>query len=894
MGNYTSCCGVGDEGDGGRQKQGAFLRNDSDEDSYDAGASSRENLILLHEKAKLRGGATRRARRTKIQCAPLEIDESFDVPSFPKSESTTEFLLEALDKNFIFDSLDAETKLQFVGAMELEIFDVNDEWVVHQGDEGDYFYVVDEGEIAFHVDAELPKGSVSSTSRRDLIVDDVPPQVGTGSKGCSFGELALLYNTPRAASIRALTSLKLYKIDQLTFRSLVISNGLVERNEVTTLLRSLPALKDLDDSKLQKLVDAVVVIDYKEGDRIVNKGDSGSVMYIVKSGEVMLTDVGHGNARFEDHTLGAGRIFGERALSEEESRGRAANVDALTNCTLIALSKGQIEAALGTLEEVTKNYFLAKYLRTVPILHNLTFDEIERCVRRLTETTFKQGDQITSEGSLFIIQEGHALMMVGCNADDEACRLVKLERDDYFGNPFVKKRPSQHQEKKTFETDTIRVESLMRCLVITSSDIELVIGGEIRSRLFVEHPPGEDACESAAQKYARMRRLSSDLSVKKSKSIPKKIKMSLDKLDKHRILGVGSFGQVWLVTRKDSIDDPSKRTCYALKMISKRLLISQRMIVCAMREKNVMDCINHPLILHLVTSFQDADYLYFVEDLIQGSELFDVLYTQDMIRKPSNGWKSSSFYRSFGNMADRPVRNFGLGIRQAVFYSACVIEAFSYLHNRRIAYRDLKPENVMIDSKGYCVVVDLGFAKVVPLGSKTFTMCGTPEYIPPETIASRGHDHGSDYWSFGCLLYELVSGETPFQSTGVSQLELFKNIIRGKYTFPSKVRYIDEDSADPLDQAMLQWKDLVSRLLVRNPWERLGNLRRGVEDILEHGLYLGVDLNELRGRKIPAPFLPDIKDPDLSSGSNGVAKKFKPEKFRVPLSDEVQELFKGF
>ena len=536
MGNSTSCCRDGIEG----RKHVAFLRNDSDDDSYDERAGSRENLILLHGKAKLRGGVTR-ARRSFIKGAPLEIDELREVPSFPKSESTTEFLLEALDKNFVFDSLDAETKLQFVGAMELEIFDVDDEWVVHQGDEGDYFYVVDEGEVAFHVEAELPKGNVSRTSKRNLQLDDVPPQVGTGSRGCSFGELALLYNTPRAASIRAVTSLKLYKIDQLTFRSLVISNGMAERNEVTNLLRSLPALKDLDDSKLQKLVDAVVVIDYKEGDRIVNKGDSGSVMYIVKSGEVMLTDVGHGNSKFEDHALGPGRIFGERALSEEESRGRAANVDALTNCTLIALSKGQVEAALGPLEELTKKMFLAKYLRTVPLLHNLTFEEIERCVRRLTEKTFKQGEQITSEGSLFIIQEGDALMMFGGNADGEACRLVRLERDDYFGNPFVEKRPSQPQDQ-TFQIDTIRVESSeMRCLVISSSDIELVIGGEIRSRLFVERPPEEACANAAAEKYRQMTRLSSDLSVKKSRSFSKKGKMSLDKLNKHRILGIGRW-----------------------------------------------------------------------------------------------------------------------------------------------------------------------------------------------------------------------------------------------------------------------------------------------------------------------------------------------------------------
>lgn len=88
-------------------------------------------------------------------------------------------------------------------------------------------------------------------------------------------------------------------------------------------------------------------------------------------------------------------------------------------------------------------------------------------------------------------------------------------------------------------------------------------------------------------------------------------------------------------------------------------------------------------------------------------------------------------------------------MRKAVFYSACVIDAFAHLYNRRIVYRDLKPENIMLDSKGYCVIVDMGFAKIVL--DKTYTMCGTAEYISPEVILNIGHNHSADHWSFGCL-----------------------------------------------------------------------------------------------------------------------------------------------
>lgn len=149
---------------------------------------------------------------------------------------------------------------------------------------------------------------------------------------------------------------------------------------------------------------------------------------------------------------------------------------------------------------------------------------------------------------------------------------------------------------------------------------------------------------------------------------------------------------MWLVSPKSS-GDGKPPTPYALKMVSKRQLLQQRLAAAVMREKNVMESIVHPFCLHMVSSFQDADYLYFVLDLVLGGELFDLIYSDG---KKSSGdgeaWLQSSFYSAFGSGDDRKVlRNCGLpgviGVRQAVFYSAGIIEAFAYLHNRRIVYR---------------------------------------------------------------------------------------------------------------------------------------------------------------------------------------------------------------
>lgn len=189
-------------------------------------------------------------------------------------------------------------------------------------------------------------------------------------------------------------------------------------------------------------------------------------------------------------------------------------------------------------------------------------------------------------------------------------------------------------------------------------------------------------------------------------------------------LGVGGFGRVELV----QIHGDTSRS-FALKQMKKAQIVETRQQQHIMSEKEIMGEANCQFIVKLFKTFKDKKYLYMLMESCLGGELWTIL-------------------RDKGNFDDSTTR----------FYTACVVEAFDYLHSRNIIYRDLKPENLLLDEKGYVKLVDFGFAKKLQSGRKTWTFCGTPEYVAPEVILNRGHDISADYWSLGVLMFELLTG----------------------------------------------------------------------------------------------------------------------------------------
>lgn len=231
-----------------------------------------------------------------------------------------------------------------------------------------------------------------------------------------------------------------------------------------------------------------------------------------------------------------------------------------------------------------------------------------------------------------------------------------------------------------------------------------------------------------------------------------------------KYLGKGSFGKVALVQKKDT-----KKT-YAMKIIKKKDFNVPATLEYAMTERDILMRSESNFVVKLRYSFQDETCLYYCMDCVPGGELFSYL---------------------------KKHKKFTLD--QARFYAVEVLLALDHLHTElQCIYRDLKPENILVDSNGHIKLTDFGLSKVGITKANSF--CGTPEYLAPEIIKKEGHTQIVDYWTYGCLLYEMLMGFPPFQSSKNNQNVLYEMIIEGKFKLPSK---FDENAKSILTQLLV-------------------------------------------------------------------------------------------
>jgi cGMP-dependent protein kinase len=282
-------------------------------------------------------------------------------------------------------------------------------------------------------------------------------------------------------------------------------------------------------------------------------------------------------------------------------------------------------------------------------------------------------------------------------------------------------------------------------------------------------------------------------------------------------LGIGGFGRVELVRNSKDLHT------YALKVLKKQHIVQTKQQDHVLNERNIMFDSKSKFICRLYKTFKDKKYLYLLLEVCLGGELWSILKDRGCLEE-----------------------------YDTKFYTACVMEAFSYLHSKGIVYRDLKPENLILDGKGYCKLVDFGFAKKVGLGKKTWTFCGTPEYVAPEVILNKGHDIAADYWSLGILIFELLSGNPPF--SGSDPMSTYNIILKGieAVDFPRKIPKVTAT--------------LIKRLCKENTVDRIGYQRGGIKDIQKHKWFEGFSWEDLRLGNLEAPFVPNLKDnKDLSN-----------------------------
>lgn len=176
-----------------------------------------------------------------------------------------------------------------------------------------------------------------------------------------------------------------------------------------------------------------------------------------------------------------------------------------------------------------------------------------------------------------------------------------------------------------------------------------------------------------------------------------------------------------------------------------------------------------------------------------------------------------------------------------------ITTVFEYLHAKDIVYRDLKPENLLITRYGYLKLTDFGFAKVIE--GRTFTLCGTPEYLAPEVVLNRGHGKPVDWWTLGILIYEMIVGYPPFFDENA--LDIYQRILAGKITFP---RFFSREA-----------RSLVKRLLTHDLTRRYGHVRDGVSDVRQHRWFFDFDFDALLAQELTPPYMPKVNAVDDTS-----------------------------
>lgn len=314
-----------------------------------------------------------------------------------------------------------------------------------------------------------------------------------------------------------------------------------------------------------------------------------------------------------------------------------------------------------------------------------------------------------------------------------------------------------------------------------------------------------------------------------------------------KVLGQGSFGKVFLVRK---MVGPDAEQLYAMKVLKKATLKVRDRVRTKM-ERDILVEVNHPFIVKLHYAFQTEGKLYLILDFLRGGDVFtrlskEVMFTEEDVK----------------------------------FYLAELALALDHLHSLGIVYRDLKPENILLDEGGHIKLTDFGLSKEsVDQEKKAYSFCGTVEYMAPEVVNRRGHTQSADWWSFGVLMFEMLTGTLPFQ--GKDRNETMNMILKAKLGMPQFL--------SPEAQGLLR------TLFKRNPGNRLGAGPDGVEEIKRHPFFATIDWNKLVRKEIHPPFKPASGKPeDTFCFDPEFTAKTPKDSPGIPPSANAHQLFRGF
>ena len=805
-----------------------------------------------------------------------------------KTNSDTKLIKTSLSRHFIFSSLSEKQREMIIDEMKLFAIDSN-EIIFLQNSKGNAYYIVASG-------------------RLEVIVNE--KRVNVMKEGDSFGELALLHDTPRSATVKTIMNTALWVLDRSSFRNILQELNVQNYKENRSFIDSVPIFQILSESQKELLVNCFTMLKYSVGQKIVSEGDPGDLFFVIKEGNVVCTLKGK-----EIRRMGKGEYFGDQALLYNSPR--TATIVAVDEVSCVALSQEDLQNSLGaSLEQVIYKNSMRIAIDNSESLKKLSKTQTENVINGMQVCSYTPGTIVINRGKakkeeIYVIVKGEL-----ANSDNNQ---VKLKVFDVLGDSeVINESPEVYLEdwvavgevsvthitssgfansiggdynKVTANNEAVQllrriqlfkglsssqIEALSSAIktqefqdgefiveqnnpgdsffIIKSGKVEIIKDNQVIRAITKHDYFGErsllfDNFRSASV-VARKRVICwilhrQDFLHLLNENIKKQLLERIELQDDSilltdlaivKTLGSGMFGNVFLTVHK------LKRKLYALKTVDRRKITAYEIEENVVLERKILLQLDHVLIMKLVKTFKDSKRLYFLLEYIEGMDLFDVL-------------------RKLGLLKECDAR----------FYIACILVILEHLHERGIIYRDLKPENMVVDINGYPKLIDFGTAKFV--NGRTYTIVGTPHYMAPEIVTSHGYSLAADYWTVGIMLYEFMIGYVPFGEEENDPYAIYEQVQERKLIFP---KWLDNKN---------RVKEFINQLLSKNPANRLGG---SFENLKANVWFTGLNWDKITSKELKAPYVPKTTSNESAIESAMSGKKVLDEVIsKIEMKEEI-------